>query len=93
MEAGGRELVPGLIGTVIGPGGVRVGFVVLSVDQANRTWLWRAHWGPASLTLHHAVIERPTGGTIAVLELVGSAPVVLAYLAPARWALRSLVQP
>lgn len=93
VDADGTALVPGLNGTVTTVGGIRVRFVVLDVDEASRTWRWRASLGPLTLTLGHEVVTRTAGGTIAVLELIGAAPVVLAYLAPARLALRSLVQP
>jgi hypothetical protein len=93
VDSAGRELVPGLTGTVIAVGGLRVGFEVLAVDAAARTWRWRAQVGPVSLVLDHEVAARPAGGCVAVLAISGVTPVVLAYLVPAQLALRSLVRP
>jgi len=92
VDSAGRELVPGLTGTVIAVGGLRVGFQVLTVDAAARTWRWRAQVGPVSLVLDHEVAARPAGGSIAVLAISGAPPVVLGYLLPAQLALRSLVR-
>jgi hypothetical protein len=93
VQAPSRELVAGLTGTVVGVGGLPVRFVVLAVDHPSRTWRWRAWLGPASLTLGHEVVDRPTGGSVAVLHLSGRLPVVAGYLGPAQLALRSLVRP
>lgn len=93
VQATTRELVAGLTGTVVGVGGLPVRFEVLAVDHPRRTWRWRARLGPASLTLDHEVVDRPAGGAVAVLHLVGPPPVVVGYLAPAQLALRSLVRP
>lgn len=92
VETSGRELLVGLTGTVIAVGGLRVGFDVLAVDAAARTWRWRAQVGPVSLVLDHEVAARPAGGSIAVLAISGAPPVVLGYLLPAQLALRSLVR-
>lgn len=93
VSAPGRELTPGLTGTVVAVGGLQVGFEVLAVDPAGRSWQWRAHLGPLALTLDHEVLARPGGGSVAVLRLDGWAPVVLAYQVPALIALASLVRP
>lgn len=92
VDSPGRELVAGLAGTVTAVGGLRVGFEVLAVDAAARTWRWRAQLGPVSLVLDHEVAARPAGGSIAVLAISGAPPVVLGYLLPAQLALRSLVR-
>ncbi len=93
VDASGPALEAGLTGTVVAVGGLRVGFEVLAVDPVARTWCWRARLGPVALVLDHEVVDRPAGGSIAVLGLTGAAPVVLSYLAPARLALRALVRP
>lgn len=93
VDAPATRLTSGLTGTVVAVSGLRVRFSVLAVDHAHRTWQWRASLGPVSLTLDHEVVARPADGTIALLSLTGAAPVVLAYLAPAQLALRSLVRP
>ena len=93
VDASARVLGTGVTGTVTGVGGLRVGFEVLAVDPAARTWRWRARLGPIALVLDHEVAERPCGGSVAVLAITGAAPVVLAYLPPAQLALRSLVRP
>ena len=49
VDSAGRELVPGLTGTVIAVGGLRVGFEVLAVDATARTWRWCARLGTVSL--------------------------------------------
>jgi hypothetical protein len=92
VEAPERALAVGLAGTVVSVGGLRVGFEVLAVDAAARTWRWRARLGPLALVLDHEVTERATGGCVALLTVSGAAPVVLAYLAPAQLALRALVR-
>ena len=85
------RIVPGLRGTVHGPLGVRVRFVVIDVDETRRTWSWRARLGPVELTLRHAVNSRPPGCSTE-LEIEGPAPAVFAYAGPARWALSRLVR-
>ena len=92
VDSPGRALVPGLTGTVIAVGGLRVDFEVLAVDATARTWRWRARLGTVSLVLDHEVAVRPAGGAIAVLAISGAPPVVLGYLLPAQLALRSLVR-
>lgn len=93
VEADGRVLAEGLVGTVVGVGGVRVRFEVLDVDHESRSWRWRARLGPVQLELQHEVLAGPSGGTVAALDLVGAPHVVLGYLAPARLALGALVRP
>lgn len=93
VDASGRELRPGLSGVVHGPLGVQVIFVVDDVDPEVRSWSWSVRSGPLRLALSHEVVARPTGGSVATLEITGPAPVVLGYLAPARVALTRLVAP
>ncbi len=91
VEATGPRLAPGLTGTVRGPLGVRVAFVVLAVDEAARTWSWRASLGPVQVELHHGVEARP-GGCATWLRSRGLPPVVLAYAPLARLAIGRLVR-
>lgn len=61
VEAEPRTLVAGLTGTVVGPGGLRVRFVVDEVEPPARTWSWRARLGVLRLALHHTVLDGPSG--------------------------------
>jgi hypothetical protein len=79
-------------GVVHGPIGVRVGFTVLRVDQAERRWAWRAGLGPIRLTLEHRVFGTVDGATTE-LVIIGPALVVLGYLPLAQLALQRLVRP
>lgn len=92
VDASGDRLASGLTGTVHGLLGVTADFEVLSVDEALRTWSWRARSGPVELLLHHAVLAHE-GGSQATLEINGPAPAVLAYAPVAEVALRRLVRP
>lgn len=91
VDASGSLLAAGLTGIVRGPVGLRVVFVVDEVNEPARSWRWTVRNGPVTLRLGHEVLARPGGGTVATLDLDGPAPVVLAYTAPARFALRRLV--
>ena len=86
------RLAPGLTGRVHGLFGVTADFEVLAVDDELRTWSWRVRSGPATLTLHHAVLE-VAEGTQTTLEIEGPALVVLPYAPVAQVALRRLVRP
>jgi hypothetical protein len=90
-----RRLAEGVVGSVRGPAGVRVPFVVEHVDEAARVWAWQVTVGPVGLHLHHGVHPDPTdpARTHATLRVTGPAPVVLSYLPLARLALRRLVRP
>jgi hypothetical protein len=92
VESAQDRLVPGLIGRVHGLFGVTADFEVLTVDEALRTWSWRVRSGPATLTLHHAVLAADDG-TQTTLEIEGPALVVLPYAPVAQVALRGLVRP
>jgi hypothetical protein len=90
VEAPSRRLRPGLRGTVRAVGVVRVGFEVLDVDEAARTWSWRVRVGPVRLELVHGV-DADGDGTRTWLRTTGAAPVVLGYTPPAFVALHALV--
>ncbi len=92
VECAQDRLTDGLTGRVHGLFGVTADFEVLSVDEPRRTWSWRARSGPIVLTLHHAVLEAPSG-TQTTLEIDGPALVVLPYAPVAQVALRRLVRP
>jgi Polyketide cyclase / dehydrase and lipid transport len=91
VEVAGDHLEPGLTGTVHGPLGVRVRFVVTAVDEVAHTWSWRARIGPVALALQHEVHEEPTGSST-VLRISGPAPVVLGYAPLAQLSLSRLVR-
>ncbi len=91
VQASADHLEPGLRGTVHGPVGLRIPFVVTAVDAAARTWSWRPRFGPVTLTLRHEVHEEPTGSST-VLRISGLAPVVLGYAPVAQLALNRLVR-
>lgn len=84
-----KRIGPGSAGVVHGPAFVRVPFVVLAVNEAERTWSWRVG-RPIGITMTHGVDEAPHGGSSAWLEI----PLALAAYAPiARLALHRLVEP
>ncbi|NAZ84324.1 SRPBCC family protein [Kineococcus sp. R8] len=89
-------LATGLAGTVHGPAGLRVPFVVTAVDAAAWTWSWDVRAAGAGLRLEHGVraLGAPgdaAAGCLTWLVLDGPAPVVLGYSPAARAALRRLV--
>jgi hypothetical protein len=85
------RLIPGSVGTVHGPAGLRVDFTVVDVDEDARTWSWRVGLGPVALELAHAV-EATADGARTTLRVGGPAPVVLGYAPLALVALRRLVR-
>lgn len=91
VRASATRLVAGMTGTVHGPVGVRVPFVVERVDESARSWGWRVRVAPFTLQLTHEVIERPEG-CVTTLCVDGPAPLVLGYLPLARLALGRLVR-
>jgi hypothetical protein len=92
VEAAGERLAPGLTGTVHALFGVTAHFVVLDVDEAQRSWSWRVTTGPVGMTLHHAV--RPhLDGTMTTLAIEGPAFLPLLYAPVGEVALRRLVRP
>lgn len=79
----------GSSGTVHGPVGLRVPFVVLVVDNVEHTWSWRVG-RPLGITMAHGVDPDVGTGSRAWVEL----PAVLVAYAPiAQLALRRLVRP
>ncbi len=92
VDATGARLTPGLTGTVHALFGVTTDFVVLDVDEAQRSWTWRATTGPISMVLHHAVRDH-LGGTVTTLSIDGPAFLPLLYAPVAEVALRRLVRP
>ena len=89
-EPAGAALRPGLTGRVFGPLGVRVSYVVDSVDAVARQWLWTVSAGPVRVALRHGV-SAAGPGSVTWLVLTGPAPVVLGYAPLASWALHRLV--
>jgi hypothetical protein len=92
VDADGERLRPGLRGSVSGPLGVAVRFVVTAVDEAARAWSWDVSLGPIGLRLDHDLTERAGGGTTAGLGVEGPAAVVMGYAPVARAALGRLVR-
>lgn len=88
----GERIAPGLAGRVVGPLGISVRFVVESVDEARRRWVWRVRLGPLRLRLHHGVRAHERGGVTTDLRIEGPLPAVVLYAVPARLALRRLVR-
>lgn len=86
-----RRIRPGSAGHVRGPLGLRVAFEVTAVDERAGTWSWEVALGPVRVRLDHGV-RASGGGTRTWLAADGPAPVVLAYLLPARVSLEMLVR-
>lgn len=82
----------GSTGTVHGPLGLGVDFVVESVDEAARHWVWTVRKGPVTLHLDHRVVSEGSG-TRTTLGMSGPLPVLLAYAPLARLAIGRLVRP
>lgn len=90
VRASAPRISPGVTGSVCGPFGLRVRFVVSEVDERRRTWAWRVRVGPLRLTLWHGV-EPTADGAATWLRVHGPAILVAGYLPVARTALRRLV--
>lgn len=91
------RIASGLTGTVQGPAGLAVAFVIDRVDEEARTWSWtvRPLCPPVPfvrLQLDHQV-RAEAGGTCTTLDVTGPLLVVLPYLPIARYALSRLVRP
>ncbi len=82
----------GTSGTVHGPAGVKVAFVVTELDAATRRWSWRVRVGVVDLVMAHGVNPRDaTTGSTAWVRITGPLPIVAGYAPLARLALRRLV--
>lgn len=92
VETEADVVVPGAAGTVHGPAGIVVRFVVVDVDAVHRQWSWLVRVGPVRLHLDHAVRDRAGGGSIAEAVVDGPWPFVRAYRLPVWVALRRLVR-
>ena len=90
VETDASRLSAGVTGTVLGPLGIRVSFVVDSFDEAAMRWSWTARFGPIRMVLDHGVDPAP-GGCTTSLRARGAWPVLAAYLPIARFALHRLV--
>nr|WP_138907659.1 SRPBCC family protein [Streptomyces chryseus] len=91
VRVAGERITPGMRGEVVLLFGVTAVFVVESVDEQRRRWVWRVGLGPVRLRLHHAVDPRPAGSAT-TLRIEGPTVALAAYAAPARWALGRLVR-
>lgn len=87
------RLTTGATGTVTGPVGLAVRFVVDDVDEPARTWRWHAWWQKRflGLKLRHAVTDHPQGCRT-TLQIDGSFALVVPYAPIAELALRQLVK-
>ncbi len=92
VDFAGERVTAGAEGVVHGPLGLRVHFVVESVDEVARLWSWRVRAGPVALRLDHGVTAAAGGGSVAWAELHGPAVIVGVYAPVARDALRRLVR-
>ena len=90
VETDTDRLYDGATGTVHGPVGIRVQFVVTAFDETRRQWSWTARLGPIALDLAHAVMVEGSGSRT-TLKASGPWPIVAAYLPVARFALHKLV--
>jgi len=84
------RLSAGLTGRVHAPLGIWVGFTVLTLDRDAMRWSWQVRRGLLSVHLDHQVTSRPDGSATD-LTVTGPAPLVLAYLPAAQFALHRLV--
>ncbi|CAM4030825.1 hypothetical protein [Janibacter anophelis] len=77
-------------GTVRGPLGLGVPFVVEAVDEVARRWAWRPRIGPVAVRMRHGVDARPEGSS-AWVEIAAPRLLALPYAPIASLALRRLV--
>ncbi|MET0866218.1 MAG: SRPBCC family protein [Nakamurella sp.] len=94
VDCSDDTITAGSTGTVHGPCGVGVDFLILQVDHQQRSWSWQVKAAFVTLELVHGV-EAVAGrdpGTRTTLEVAGPAPVVIGYLPIARIALGRLVR-
>jgi hypothetical protein len=91
VETAAARIAPGVTGTVRGPLGLPVRFTITDVDEAARRWAWDARVGPIRMHLRHGV-DADGPGSSTWLTARGPAPVLMAYLPLARFALHRLVR-
>ncbi|MCW2802335.1 MAG: hypothetical protein QOF52_2899 [Propionibacteriaceae bacterium] len=91
VDATARRIAAGVSGVVHGPAGVRILFLIDSVDEAARSWTWRVRLGPLRMRLIHSVRAGVEGGCVATLTVEGPAPLALLYPELAKVALQRLV--
>jgi hypothetical protein len=90
VDTAAGRIAPGVTGTVRGPLGLAVRFTVTDVDEARREWAWDVRVGPIRMHLRHGV-DADGSGSATRLTARGPAPVLMAYLPLARFALHRLV--
>ena len=96
VRVNAERISAGLTGTVHGPVGSAVAFVIDHVDEHTRSWSWtvRPLLPPVPfvrLHLRHEIRAEGTG-TRTMLAVTGPLPVLLPYLPVARYALSRLVR-
>lgn len=77
------RLQSGMTGVVVGPMRSRVRFEVIVVDPPTRSWQWRVHAGPVTVTMWHD-LSASESGTRAGLTMHGPLVLLAAYLPVAR---------
>jgi hypothetical protein len=87
VESGDAALRVGLEGELSFPGGLRGRFDVVDVDDVATTWTRIERIGPVSIRIEQRVDEG-----FGSIELIGTAPVVLAYVPFARRSLDRLLR-
>jgi hypothetical protein len=85
------EIADGGRGTVNGPCGIGLDFVILHVDTEKHCWTWRVKPVGIELVMTHAVLPHD-GGTRTTLEIDGPPPIIVGYAPIARIALGRLVR-
>jgi len=91
VDAPAGIVAPGLRGVVHGPLGLRVRFVVTTVDPPGRRWRWIASVAGLDVGMEHAVVAVP-GGCLTTLTIEAPATVRVLYAPVAAAALRRLVR-
>jgi hypothetical protein len=86
VEAAG-PLRPGLEGDLLLPGGLRLGFGVLEVNEAGPSWTLELELGPIRLLIDHRVDEG-----FGLAEITGPFPFPLAFAPLARRSLSRLLR-
>ncbi len=91
VDTSDERIRAGSTGRVRGPLRLSATFVVTALDEAARTWSWHVTAGPLSLSLDHGVAAAGSGSRT-WLTVDGPAPLLLAYLPPARISIELLVR-